>query len=185
MPTDRASIMGIFDTETQAASAIRGLHNTAYTLERVHSPIPSHVIAGAMEAPKSKVGWFTLAGGITGFFAGFLLAAFTSARWDMIVGGKPIVALVPFFIVGFEFTILFAVFGNVLGLISQARLPRFKQDEFYDPRFTGHKFGVLASCNASECNGLYHFFEAKGADIKTAEEVQGVPDQPPQGGPTP
>jgi hypothetical protein len=184
MPTDRTSIMGIFDTEAQAASAIRGLRNTVFTLERVHSPIPSHEIAGALELPRSKVGWFTLAGGITGFFTGFLLAAFTATRWDMIVGGKPILALVPFFIVGFEFTILFAVFGNVLGLISQARLPRFKRDDFYDPRFTGHKFGVLASCKADEKSGLFHFFEAKGAEIKTAEDFSPAAGQPVQGGPT-
>lgn len=170
MSTDRASIMGIFSTEAQAASAIKGLRNTDYTLEKVHSPIPSHTIADALKLPKSKVGWFTLAGGITGFFSGFLLAAFTAARWDLIVGGKPIVALVPFVIVGFEFTILFAVFGNVLGLISQARLPRFETRPLYDPRFTGHKFGILASCRAEEKSGLLHFFEAKGAEINQGDD---------------
>lgn len=166
MPVDRVSFMGIFSTEDQAVSAIRGLRNTAYTLEKVHSPIPSHSIAEALDRPKSRVGWFTLAGGITGFFTGFLFAAFTALRWELIVGGKPVVALVPFVIVGFELTILFAVFGNVLGLISQARLPWFGVDDRFDPRFTGHKFGVLASCDAGEKNGLYRFFEAKGAEIK-------------------
>ncbi|MEJ2041308.1 MAG: DUF3341 domain-containing protein, partial [Desulfosarcinaceae bacterium] len=111
--------------------------------------------------------WFTLAGGDTGFFCGYLLAAFTATRWSMIVSGKPVVALVPFFIVGFEFTILFAVFGNVLGLISQARLPRFKIEDSYDPRFSRDRFGVLASCRAANQSGLYRFFEAKGAEIKT------------------
>lgn len=184
MPTDRASIMGIFGTEEQAASAIRGLHNTDYTLERVHSPIPSHKIADALELPKSKVGWFTLAGGITGFFTGFLFAAFTATRWSMIVGGKPIIALVPFVIVGFEFTILFAVFGNVLGLISQARLPRFETSKLYDARFTGHKFGVLASCSAKEKNGLHRFFEAKGAEIKSDDHTDGSAQKPAEGGRT-
>lgn len=166
MPTDRVSLMGIFDTEDQTASAIRGLRNESYAIERVHSPIPSHVVADALQPPKSNVGWFTLAGGITGFFTGFLFAAFTATRWDLIVGGKPIVALIPFVIVGFEFTILFAVFGNVLGLISQARLPHFGMPELYDPRFSGHKFGVLASCDAQKKDHLYRLFEAKGAEIK-------------------
>ncbi len=167
MATDRASLMGIFDTEDQAAAALRGLRNEAYTIERVHSPIPSHVIAEALQLPKSKVGWFTLAGGITGFFSGFLLAAFTASRWGLIVGGKPVMALVPFVIVGFEFTILFSVFGNVLGLISQARLPRFGAILGYDPRFTGHKFGILASCEKSQQDSLRRLFEAKGAEVKS------------------
>lgn len=167
MPIDRVSLMGMFDTEDQAASAIRGLRNESFQIERVHSPIPSHVIADALDLPKSKVGWFTLAGGITGFFSGFLLAAFTATRWHLIVGGKPIVALIPFVIVGFEFTILFAVFGNVLGLISQARLPRLGLPRRYDPRLSGHKFGVLVSCGTREQERLHRLFEAKGAEIRS------------------
>jgi hypothetical protein len=116
------------------------------------------------------VGWFTLAGGIIGFFTGFLLAAFTATRWSLIVSGKPMVALVPFFIVGFEFTILFAVFGNVMGLISQARLPRFDTQPGYDERFSGDRFGVLARCSADEQDDLTRFFEENGAEIKTVNE---------------
>jgi len=167
MPVDTVSIMGIFSSEHSAATAIDGLRETPWTIERVHSPIPSHVIEHALELPKSRVGWFTLAGGIIGFFTGFFLAAFTAARWSLIVGGKPVVALVPFFIVGFEFTILFAVLGNVLGLISLARLPRFDTQPGYDERFSGDHFGVLASCGNHEQDALTRFFEENGAEIKT------------------
>lgn len=169
MSSHRVSIMGVFSSEDQTASAIRELRKTSYAVERVHSPIPSHVIADALKLPKSKVGWFTLAGGIIGFFTGFLFAAFTATRWDLIVGGKPVVALVPFVIVGFEFTILFAVFGNVLGLISQARLPRFKTAAGYDPVFSGHGFGVLASCLPDEEDRLAAFLKDRGAQINKVE----------------
>jgi Alternative complex III, ActD subunit len=170
MPADTVSIMGIFSSESGAAEAIDRLRETPWTIERVHSPIPSHEIEHALEPPKSRVGWFTLAGGITGFFTGFLLAAFTASRWSLIVGGKPVVALVPFFIVGFEFTILFAVFGNVLGLISQARLPRFGARPHYDERFSGDRFGVLARCSAAEQDELTRFFENNGAESKPVSE---------------
>ena len=169
MPADTVSIMGIFSSEQRAALAIDELRETPWTIEQVYSPIPSHVIEHALEPPKSRVGWFTLAGGIIGFFTGFFLAAFTSLRWSLIVGGKPVVALVPFFIVGFEFTILFAVLGNVLGLISQARLPRFETPAHYDERFSGDRFGVLARCRPDEKEELTRFFETNGAEIKTNE----------------
>ena len=169
MPADTVSIMGIFASENTAAATIDSLRETPFTIERVHSPIPSHAIEHALELPKSRVGWFTLAGGITGFFTGFLLAAFTATRWSLIVSGKPVVALVPFFIVGFEFTILFAVFGNVLGLISQARLPRFKSAPGYDPRFSGDRFGILARCSQDQQKKLERFFEEKGAEVKIVE----------------
>ena len=167
MTADTISIMGVFSSQRGAADAIDRLRETSWAIERVHSPIPSHEIEEALQPPKSKVGWFTLAGGIVGFFAGFSLAAFTATRWSLIVSGKPVVALVPFFIVGFEFTILFAVFGNVLGLISQARLPRFETPPLYDWRFSGDYFGVLARCRTDEQEKLPRFFEENGAEVKT------------------
>lgn len=170
MPADTVSIMGIFASENGAADAIDRLRETPWIIERVHSPIPSHAIEETLELPKSRVGWFTLAGGITGFFSGFLLAAFTATRWSLIVSGKPVVALVPFFIVGFEFTILFAVFGNVLGLISQARLPRFTPAPGYDERFSGDRFGVLARCTTGEKEKLTRFFEESGAETKIVND---------------
>ncbi|MCP4744542.1 MAG: DUF3341 domain-containing protein [Desulfobacteraceae bacterium] len=167
MEGEKICLMGLFRDEGQAVSAVRGLKDSGeFHLERVHSPIASHDLDDALGLPKSKVGWFTLAGGIIGFFSGFLLAVFTATRWNMIVSGKPVVALAPFFIVGFEFTILFAVFGNVIGLITQARLPRFKIYTEYDPRLTGDRYGVLASCDAPRRNALSLFFETKGAKVK-------------------
>ncbi|MBT8340564.1 MAG: DUF3341 domain-containing protein [Desulfatitalea sp.] len=177
----RTSLMGIFSTEAQTASAIRQLRDSAYAIEEAYSPFPSHTIADALQMPKSRVGWFTLAGGIIGFFSGFALAAFTATRWSLIVGGKPVHAWIPFIIVGFEFTILFAVFGNVLGLISQARLPRFDKTPHYDPRFSGHKFGVLASCATDQRGALLQFLEDRGAEIKTVD----TPKAQSTGGATP
>jgi len=165
MPTE-ASVMGLFKDEVAAVSAIEDLRDSSWSLRSVHSPIPSHKIADALKLKKSKVGWFTLAGGIIGFFSGFAFASFTATQWNLIVSGKPIIALVPFFIVGFEFTILFAIFGNIAGLIHQMQLPDFKGLEHYDPRCSGEHFGVLADCKAAEVDGLAVFFKNKGGEIK-------------------
>ncbi len=163
-------IMGLFTDEDQAAAAVQAMETSAYTLHRVHSPLPSEKLARARKKKKSMVGWFTLTGGIIGFFSGFALAAFTATRWDLVVGGKPIVALIPFFIVGFEFTILFAVFGNVIGLLTQTNLPSLKNLEYYDPRCSGFHYGLLASCEPGQEDGLKQFFTQKGAEITVFEE---------------
>ncbi len=162
-------ILGLFAAETQAAEAISALKQSPWKLEKVYSPIPGHHLEAALDLPQSKVGWYTLCGGIIGFFTGFLLAAFTANRWELIVSGKPIIALVPFFIVGFEFTILFAVFGNVVGLITQMKLPQIKSPKYYDSRTTGDRFGVLATCPESEQDKLTNFFTTKGGEIRTFE----------------
>ncbi len=159
-------IMGIFNNEDQVVSTLAALKKTAYQFQRVHSPIPSHKIMAALNLKKSKVGYFTLAGGILGLISGFALAVYCSIEWNLIVSGKPIISLIPFFIVGFEFTILFAVFGNVIGLLTQTRLPSFKGMEYYDPRCSGAHFGVLAACEPMQQDGLEDFFKKNGGEVK-------------------
>ena len=159
-------IMGLFKNEDNVVSAINGLKQSSYEFIRVNTPIPSHKIMDALKLKKSWVGWFTLCGGILGFLGGFALAIFTSTRWDLIVSGKPIIAIVPFVVVGFEATILGAVFGNVLGLLTQIRLPSQRWFKYYDPRCSGEHFGVLAACDVDQEDGLKDFFKNIGAEVR-------------------
>lgn len=159
-------LMGLFKDEDQVVAAVNELKASTYTFHRVNSPFPSHKIMDALNLKKSMVGWFTLAGGIIGLVGGFCLAIFTAVQWNMIVSGKPIVAIIPFVIVGFEATILCAVFGNILGLITQTRLPSYKLMQHYDPRCSGEYFGILASCETGQEDGLNEFFRQKGAEVR-------------------
>ena len=165
MPPKR-HIMGLFKNEDTVVSAINELKESSYQFIRVNTPFPSHKIMDALKLKKSMVGWFTLIGGITGFIGGFALAIFTATRWNLIVSGKPIVAIIPFVVVGCEATILGSVFGNVLGLLTQTRMPSSRWFKYYDPRCSGEHFGILASCQASDLEGLVTFFKTKGGEIR-------------------
>lgn len=164
---EERNIMGLFRDETMAVSAIHALKKTSWNVKQVHSPIPSSKIAKALAVKPSRVGYFTLVGGIIGFFAGFFLATITASQWQLIVSGKPVVALVPFFIVGFEFTILFAIFGNVAGLIYYMRLPNYQNLSHYDPRCSGDRIGIVATCPLKEAPLLLSFFTENGAETRT------------------
>jgi molybdopterin-containing oxidoreductase family membrane subunit len=144
-------IMGLFKNEDQVVSTLTALKESAYKFKRIHSPIPSHKIMAALDLKKSRVGWFTLAGGILGLISGFALAIFCAVQWNLIVSGKPIISLIPFFIVGFEFTI------------------NYKGMEYYDPRCSGEHFGILASCEPTQQDGLKDFFQQKGGEVKVFE----------------
>ena len=168
MPS-KERVIGSFRDENQAVSAIEALRKSPWKLDRVHSPIPSHRISNALKEKKSRVGYFTLAGGIIGFFTGFALATYTAVQWNLIVSGKPVVAWLPFLIVGFEFTILFAVLGNVIGLVTQARLPEFESLKTYDPRFSSDYFGIVASCVEGEQQKLMDFLTNMGGEVKAFE----------------
>jgi molybdopterin-containing oxidoreductase family membrane subunit len=162
----KLNVMGVFPDENKAVSAINALADTSWKPDRVHSPFPSHKISDALKLKKSRVGWFTLMGGITGFFSGFALCIFTVLQWDLIIQGKPVLSWISFVVVGFEFTILFSVIGNVLGLLLQCRLPDYKGLELYDPRCSGEHFGIVASCVQSEKEDLMDLFKQQGGDVK-------------------
>ncbi len=162
---DRSYVFGLFRDGNQAAAAIKALRDAPWNIDRVHSPFPHHGIFEALRVKKSRVGYFTLAGGVFGFFAGLALSIFTAVQWNLIVSGKPIVALIPFFIVGFECTILFSVLGNIVGFLTQARLPDFRGLKVYDPRCSEDRFGVVASCAKGEQEGLKAFFRERGGEV--------------------
>ena len=164
-------MMGLFKTEAQVISAVNDLKETEYKFERVNLPFPSHKIMDALDLKKSKVGWFTLVGGIIGFCAGFGLAIYTAVEWNIMVSGKPIFSIIPFIIVGFEATILFAVFGNVIGLLTQTRLPSSRWLKNYDARCSGEHFGVLASCRTDQMDGLRDFFHQMGGEARVFDSM--------------
>jgi len=162
-------LMGLFLDADQVVATLGACRERAWAVTQVHGPIPNHKIAAALDLPKSRVGYYTLVGGIIGFFTGFLLATFCSVQWDLIVSGKPIVALVPFFIVGFEFTILFSVFGNVIGLLNEAELPDWRLPVDYDPRCSGDHYSITVACEAAREAELRQFFQERGAQVSLLE----------------
>jgi len=168
MPTDR-QVLAIFPDEDQTVAAIEAVKQSPWKLDRVHSPLPSHRISAALKLKKSPVGWFTLAGGILGFFTGFGLAVYTASVWKLIVWGKPVIAWIPFVIVGFEFTILFSVFGNVLGLLVFGGLPDYQGLKRYDPRCSGEHFGIVTTCDQGEQDKVVEFFQKQGGEARVFE----------------
>jgi hypothetical protein len=164
MNSGHTQLTALFADDSRAAKAISTLRDTGWPVADVRGPIPSEAISKALGVKKSMVGWFTLLGGVIGFFLGYFLAVFTATRWDLMVSGKPVLSYVPFFIVGFEFTILFAVFGNVLGLILLARLPAYRDLPHRVTRCSSDRFGVVVDCDPGKENELRAILTQLGAE---------------------
>jgi molybdopterin-containing oxidoreductase family membrane subunit len=168
--TTNITVMGLFPDEQRAVSTIEAMAGYPWRIDQVHSPFPSHRILDALKVKKSPLGWITLAGGILGFISGFSLAIYTALQWKLIVWGKPIIAWFPFVIVGFEFTILFSVFANVLGLVVLGGLPDYKGLNKYDPRCSGEHFGIVVSCEQEDQEKIVDFFKNQGGEARVFEE---------------
>jgi len=70
-----------------------------------------------------RLRFFPLFGGIAGFGSGLALTIYSVLSWPIIVGGKPIVSLPPFLLIGYLLTILFGSLGAFAGFLLLARLP--------------------------------------------------------------
>lgn len=121
--------------------AAEEVREAGYSHFDTFSPFPIHGMNRAMGLGNSKVGWFTLGGGIVGLLAGFLLQWWTAAvDYPLNISGKPFFAVEPSVPIMFELTILFAAFGAVAGMLALNGLPRP-----YNPLFFSERFSKKAS----------------------------------------
>jgi hypothetical protein len=93
---------------------------------------------------------FTLIGGLLGCVTGYALTLWMANDWQIMVGGKPFSSIPPYTIIAFELTILFGGVMTVLGLFAVSKLPSFKLDKAYSPRFSGDDFGLVVRCQARD-----------------------------------
>ncbi len=138
----QAGMLGIFDGVDTLIVAIEKLRDAGMKRLVVYSPAPDHNIEHALHQGPSPVRLFTLVGGLTGAAAGFALPTWTSLDWPLITGGKPIIALPAWVIIGFELTVLCGALSTVLGLFILARLPYRKPLVIYDPSFSVDRYGL-------------------------------------------
>jgi molybdopterin-containing oxidoreductase family membrane subunit len=165
----QAACVGIFADGSRAAAAIGALRREGLVDLEVRAPVPHPAVEAALAGPASPVRRYTLAGGLLGCASGFALTSWTALQWGLIIGGKPVVALVPFVVIAFELTILFAALATLAGVLVHARLPRLRADAAHDPRFSGDRFGLLVRC------GPDRLAAAEGALRRAgAEEVRHV-----------
>ncbi len=157
-------IIGIFEYVDDLLGAIGSVRKKGIGIDTVYSPMRIDEIGEALGARPSPVRFFALVGAITGIAIGFGLSIYTVVQWRFLVSGKPIVPLVPFIIVGFEFCILFGVLFTLLGLFLLTRLPRFRIPSYYDPRFSQDRFGLVVECPEDQKEDIANMLKLAGAE---------------------
>lgn len=167
--------LGIFREVDAAALAIEQLREKGMDKITVFSPAPRHELEHALDPPESPVRMFTLVGGLTGAAAGFGLAIYTSLDWPLITGGKPIISIPAFVVIGFEVMVLFGALSTVLGLFINARLPHLRKHVVYDPSFSMGNFGVYVDPPAGREEEARGVLQESGAiEVRQGPEEVGV-----------
>lgn len=155
-------LLAAYQHEDSAIAAIRGLKENGYKGFTVFTPAPNHAVA---EAIGSKISWvrlWTLVGGLTGLFLGFLMTVWMSIDFPIVVGGKVIPSLIPYVVIGFELTILIGALSTVAGLLFNIWVTK-KPAEF-DPRFTDDRIGIFVPCPVERRTAVQQLLESSGAE---------------------
>ena len=160
MPT----LVSIFDFPDDTALAIRKLKGRGFDELESYSPAPFEQIDDAMDERPSKVRAFTLVGGLTGLFLGFLMQIWMSWEWPIKIAGKAFASIPPYVIVGFELTILFGGVLTLIGMLLVGRLYPRPLDKAYSSRFSAEEFGVVVTVgdrDVAEVDALLRSLSAK------------------------
>ncbi len=160
----KLGVLGIFSYLDNLLAAIKSLRERQLKIETVYSPTARPEIQQAMGLRPSSVRYFTLCGGLLGATTGMGLASYAHLQWNFVTSGKPVLAWIPFVIVGFEFTILLGILFTLAGLLIQTRLPRVRIPNHYDPRFTQDRFGIVVSCGEAEREIVFKILKDAGAE---------------------
>jgi Protein of unknown function (DUF3341) len=169
MPATTETILGVFAHVDTTVRALEELKAKGYHDLTVYTPVPVHEIEDVVERdrPVSKVRLFTLLGGLAGLASGWIITAWSSLKWGLVVGGKPPIGLPvspPYVVIMFELMILFGGIATLIGMVALGRLPSFRQSATYDPRFTNDRFGVAVHCAAERAASVRDILRAAGAE---------------------
>lgn len=115
-------VLGLFADPGRAARALVGLRASGCEV-RFATAVPYPQIEEAMAAPKSRLGWITLAAGLGGAALGALLATWVSYRVPLI-GGRPAGMSPPYVVIAFELAMLLAGLANLLAVVVGAWIAR-------------------------------------------------------------
>jgi molybdopterin-containing oxidoreductase family membrane subunit len=135
-------VVGSFAHLDSLLEAIAAVRQAGWELE-VFSPTPRHEIAHALAGRKSPVRYVTFSGALTGLTVAFLMTIGSSLIWNMIVGGKRVVSVVPFMVPAFELTILLGGIATLLAILHFSRVPS-RHSAGYHPSFSDDRFGLFA-----------------------------------------
>ncbi len=165
------SILGVFESPSEVASAARRLRNRGFKELEIYSPAPFEELDDAIDEKPSGVRIWTLIGGLLGVTTGYFITIWMSTDWPIVVGGKPFASIPPYTIIGFELTVLFGGLATLLGLLAVGRLPYGSfgvNDKAYSARFSAEDFGLVVGCperDVPEIDALMRAHDAKEVTV--------------------
>lgn len=111
------------------------------------TPYLVHEAEELVDSSQSAVRFFTGFGAVTGLVTGFAFTIYTVLAWPLLTGGKPLVSIPAFLVIGYELTILFGCLTALVGFLALTRMPVFV-DIFSAKKEFSDKFVITVDSEA-------------------------------------
>jgi hypothetical protein len=168
MATVTPGVLASFEHIDAACDTIRALREKGHRKLTVYYSHPNHELEEACGHATSPVRLFTLIGGLTGTTAAFAMQIWMNRDWPLLVGGKPIVAIPAFVVIGFELTVLIGSLATLFGVFVLSTIMRNK-GVVYDGRFSDDRIGVFVPAAGADAPALEKLLRDAGAvEVKHA-----------------
>ncbi len=114
-----------FDGREEFLAKLRALVADGTPAETIRVQMPFEVaeVEAILGHRPDRIRFFALGGALAGFGGGLALTIYSVLSFPLIVGGKPIVSVPPFLLIGYLLTILFGSLSAFTGFLLMARLP--------------------------------------------------------------
>ncbi|MFQ5872741.1 MAG: DUF3341 domain-containing protein [Dehalococcoidia bacterium] len=167
----RRSVMGLFSSADDAATAVEGLQSRDFGDKEMEilsgTPYPEGAFGEKRSSHRLYV--FPFLGALIGFTIAILLTTATQVSYPVVTGGKPILSIPPMAIITYEATMLGAIIFTVLGIVFESRLPRPTLG-LYDERITEGYIGIVVTCTEDRVSSAEEVLREAGAEaIQEAE----------------
>jgi mono/diheme cytochrome c family protein len=130
-------VLAEYDTPGELVEAARKVRAAGYTEFDCYSPFPVHGIDDAMGIKRTVLPVIIFFGGLAGTVGGLYLQWWCNAsNWPWNISGKPAWSIPANIPIGFETTILLAVFTSFFGMWIANKLP-----QVWHPFFRSERFG--------------------------------------------
>lgn len=149
----------IYKDPQAIVEAVKKIYTKGFTEVETFTPVKIEEIEVLTNNRRSPVSLWTIAGSATGFFSGLALTLGSVQIYDLIVGGKHPVSLVPYVLIMFELAVLFGAIANLIAVFYYARLRRKNESEWYDPGFSVDRYGLLVKLRDGDEEALMNILK--------------------------
>jgi hypothetical protein len=128
-------LIAAFGSPERLVAAARAAREAGVGGIDAFTPFPVDELNEVLAIRDNRIAWLGLIGAVFGLVGAYAMQIATNLDYPLNIGGRPLITLQGFALIGFELLVLFSVLFMVIGFFALNRLPRYHHPLFWVDRF--------------------------------------------------